>query len=95
MSGSDDETKKLLNETKQSLSSNDSPNNQYQSISIPTSTQATSGLNTNDALAQDNMDNTNIPISSSHPENYGYLEHIQSLKPLLTPDDKSLKKKVK
>jgi hypothetical protein len=35
--------------------------------------------------------------STSHPSatTYGYLEHIQSLKPKLTPEDKSLPKKVR
>ncbi len=38
-----------------------------------------------------------VPESTSHASstNYGYLEHIQSLKSSLTPDKKSLPRKVK
>jgi hypothetical protein len=41
------------------------------------------------------MKTTDESTSSAPSTTYGYLEHIQSLKPLFTPDDKSLPKKVR
>ncbi len=41
------------------------------------------------------MDTIDDLVSTTRPTNYGYLEHIQSLKSSLTPEDKSLTKKVR
>jgi len=94
MSESDDERKKLIDKTQQPSSSNGNAPNPYQSIPLLTSTPAISSANTNGDFVQE-MDSINKSISSSRPANYGYLEHIQSIKPLLTPEDKSKKKKVR
>lgn len=45
--------------------------------------------------AEQEMRENDEKSSHSPPTSYGYLEHIQSLKPLLTPQDKSLPKKVR
>jgi len=41
------------------------------------------------------MDTIDKFASITRPTNYGYLEHIQSLKSSITPEDKSLPKKVR
>ncbi len=50
--------------------------------------------NSNAALAQE-METVKESISSVPSITYGYLPHIQSLKSLMTPEDKSLPKKVR
>ncbi len=41
------------------------------------------------------MDTIDKFASTTRPTNYGYLEHIKSLKSSITPEDKSLPKKVR
>jgi hypothetical protein len=50
--------------------------------------------NSNAAFVQE-MDTVDEPTAASPSSDYGYLGHIQSFKPKLTPDDKSLPKKVR
>ncbi len=94
MNGSSDEKQGLLDKNQQSTFSNDNIPDPIRSILPLTNDQEPSGSNSNDAFIQevDDVDKPTIPV---RPANYGYLDHIQSLKPLLTADDKSLSKKVK
>jgi hypothetical protein len=50
--------------------------------------------NSNAAFTQE-METVEESTSSTPLTNYGYLKHIQSLKPLFIPEDKSLPKKVR
>ena len=45
--------------------------------------------------AEKEMETIDERTSYAPATHYGYLEHIRSLKPLLTPQDKSLPKKVR
>jgi hypothetical protein len=94
MNGSTDEKQGLLDKNHQPTSSNDNIPDPLRSILPLTNNQETSGPNSNDAFVQD-VDDVDKPTTPARPDNYGYLEHLQSLKPLLTADDKALSKKVK
>jgi len=54
----------------------------------------TSRGSSNAAFAHE-MNTIDEQTSSAPPTTYGYLEHIQSLKSSMTPEDKSLPKKVR
>lgn len=94
MSGSDDETKKLIDKMEQPSSSNVNAPNPYQAIALPTNTLRRSNASTNGDFVQE-MDIITNSTSSGRPANYGYLEHIQSIKPLLIPEGKHNKRKVR
>ncbi len=95
MSGSEpDETRVLLDKTQEPSSSSSNIPNTIRSINFRTNPQGTSGERSNDAFVKE-MDTVEKPTSSDRPANYGYLEHIQSLKSSLTPENKPLSKKVR
>jgi hypothetical protein len=94
MSDSRDETQGLLDKTRQPSTSSDNTPSLIRSILSLATGQGPSGPNNNGAFVQE-MDTIDKSTSSTRPTNYGYLEHIQSLKSSLTPDKKSLPRKVK
>jgi len=63
-------------------------------IRFLTSRQRALRGNTNATFAKE-METFDESTSSVPPTNYGYLAHIQSLKSSMTPDDKSLPRKVR
>jgi hypothetical protein len=68
--------------------------NPVRPIRFLTSRQRTSRDNSNVAFAKE-METFDELKSSAPSTNYGYLSHIQSLKSLMTSEDKSLPKKVR
>jgi hypothetical protein len=75
-----------------SLSSNNS--NAPRPIRFLINRRRTTRGNSNAAFAQE-METVEDSTSSTALTDYGYLKHIQSLKPLFIPEDKSLPKKVR
>jgi hypothetical protein len=91
---SPDEIRVLPEKTqKQSSFSNNNPN-PARPIRFLINRRRTRKGNSNAAFTQE-METVEEPTSSTPLTNYGYLQHIQSLKPLLTSEDKSLPKKVR
>ncbi len=92
-SGSD-KTRVLPEKTrKRSSFSNNAPN-PARPIRFLIDRQRAARANSNVAFVQE-MDSVHESTSHASSTNYGYLEHIQSLKSTLTPEDKSLSKKVR
>ncbi len=79
-------------EKESSLNSNNS--NPARPIRFLVNRRRTRKGNSNAAVTQE-METVKESTSSTLLTNYGYLKHIQSLKPLFTPEDKSLPKKVR
>ncbi len=95
MSGSEaDETRVLLDKTQKPLSSISTIPDPVRPMHFLTSSSGASSTHSNGAYIQE-MDTVDKSKSSNRPNNYGYLEHIQSLKSSFTPEDKSLSKKVR
>jgi hypothetical protein len=95
MSGSEaDETRLLLDRTQTPSSSSNNIPDSIRPIHILTSSQGTSGGSSNDTFVKE-MDTIEKVTPPNRPTNYGYLEHIQSLKSSFTPKEKSLSKKVR
>lgn len=89
-----DEIKVLPEKTqKRSTSDNDIPN-PSRPVRFLISRQRASRGNSNVAFAQE-AEMVDELTSHRPPTKYGYLEHIQSLKSGLVPDDKSISKKAK
>jgi hypothetical protein len=94
MNSASDEKQSLLDRNQQPSTSNQSIFNPVRWIRSLIGSRGTSDANSNDVVQE--MDTLDHSTSSTRPANYGYLEHIQSLKPYLIPDkNKSVSKKVK
>jgi hypothetical protein len=89
-----DETRLLLDGTQNPSSSSNNIPDSIRPIDFLTSSQGASGGRSNDTFVKE-MDTIEKATSPPRPANYGYLEHIQSLKSSFTPEEKSLSKKVR
>jgi hypothetical protein len=90
------ETRVLPEKTRKRSSFSNTIPNPARPIRFLTSRKRDLRSNSNAAFVQE-METVDELTSSSapSPSDYGYLKHIQSFKPLCTPDDKSLPKKVR
>ncbi len=89
-----DETRVIPDKTrKRSSFANNAPN-PARPMRFLINRQRTARGNSNVAFVHE-METVEEPKSNLPGTTYGYLEHIRSLKPALTPDDKSLPKKVR
>jgi hypothetical protein len=94
MADSNDETKVLPHKSQKRPPSPGSDLDPARRVRFLTSRPKASRASSNAAFAEE-MENVEEPASPIHPSEYGYLPHIQSFKPSLTPDDKSLPQKVR
>ncbi|CAF2986218.1 unnamed protein product [Rotaria sp. Silwood2] len=88
-----DEIRVSPEKTGKRSSASSSASNSTRGIRFLTSHQRLSRGNSNVSFINE-METIDESTFSISPPNYGYLEHIQSFKPLCKPDDKSLSKKV-
>lgn len=89
-----DETRALLDETPKPSSSSSGISNRIRPVRLLSNRQRLSRGTSNDGFSQE-INNADGPTSYVPATRYGYLEHIQSLKPSFIPENKSLPKKVK
>ncbi|CAF3986233.1 unnamed protein product [Rotaria sp. Silwood2] len=89
-----DEIRVSPEKTGKRSSASSSASNSTRGIRFLTSHQRLSRGNSNVSFINE-METIDESTFSISPPNYGYLEHIQSFKPLCKPDDKSLSKKVR
>ncbi len=89
-----DETRVLPDTTRKRSSFTSNAPNPARPMRFLISRQRPARGNSNVAFVHE-MDTVDEPKSNLPGTTYGYLEHIRSLKPALTADDKSLPKKVR
>jgi len=89
-----DETRVLPEKNRKRSSFSITTVNPARPIRFLTSRHRASRGNSNVAFVQE-METIDESKSSAPSTTYGYLAHIQSLKSLMTPEDKSLPKKVR
>jgi hypothetical protein len=88
------ETRVLPEHNQKQSSFNNNTSNPTQLVRFLHNRKRTSKVGGNAAFVPE-MKTVNKSTSKSSPAFYGTLEHIRSLKSLLTPEDKSLPKKVR
>ncbi|CAF0868500.1 unnamed protein product [Adineta steineri] len=92
----DDEIRVLPERSRKRSSFSSNPPNPARPVRFLMNRRQASRSKSNAAFVHE-METVEEPDTTEHapPTTYGYLEHIQSIKPLMTPDDKKLPKKVR
>ncbi len=88
------ETQVLPESTRIPSLSSGQPADRSRTIRFLLSRKRSARANSNAALVQE-LETVEESTPAAPPTTYGYLAHIQSFKPVCTPDDKSLPKKVR